>query len=138
MMRKTNEGRSPAGILLSPVAAGLLVTLVLMLAGAVLMHRGVLPDGAVAPSALAFLAAGGLTGGFAAAKRAAGRRLIWAMGAGAAVFLILLVVGLLLQSQPVNVARTAVSLLCAIAASALGGLAGVNIHQKKRHSHIKK
>lgn len=138
MMRKTNEGRSPAGILLPPVAAGLAVTFVFMLAGAVLMHRGILPEYAVAPSALAFLAAGGLMGGFAAAKRAAGRRLIWAMGAGAAVFLILLVVGLLLQSQPVNIARTAVSLLCAIAASALGGLAGVNIHHKKRHSHIKK
>ena len=138
MMRKTNEGRSPAGILLPSVAAGIVVTFVFMLAGAVLMHRGILPEYAVAPSALAFLAAGGLMGGFAAAKRAAGRRLIWAMGAGAAVFLILLVVGLLLQSQPVNIARTAVSLLCAIAASALGGLAGVNIHHKKRHSHIKK
>ena len=40
MMRKTNEGRSPAGILLPPVAAGLVVTFVFMLAGAVLMHRG--------------------------------------------------------------------------------------------------
>ena len=138
MMRKTNEGRSPAGILLPSVAAGLVVTFVFMLAGAVLLHRGILPEYAVAPSALAFLAAGGLIGGFAAAKRAAGRRLIWAMGTGAAVFLILLVVGLLLQSQPVNIARTAFSLLCAIAASALGGLAGVNIHHKKRHSHIKK
>ena len=138
MMRKTNEGRSPAGTLLPSVAAGLVVTFVFMLAGAVLLHRGILPEYAVAPSALAFLAAGGLIGGFAAAKRAAGRRLIWAMGTGAAVFLILLVVGLLLQSQPVNIARTAFSLLCAIAASALGGLAGVNIHHKKRHSHIKK
>ena len=138
MMRKTNEGRSPAGTLLPSVAAGIVVTFVFMLAGAVLLHRGILPEYAVAPSALAFLAAGGLIGGFAAAKRAAGRRLIWAMGTGAAVFLILLVVGLLLQSQPVNIARTAFSLLCAIAASALGGLAGVNIHHKKRHSHIKK
>ena len=59
MMRKTNEGRSPAGTLLPSVAAGLVVTFVFMLAGAVLLHRGILPEYAVAPSALAFLAAGG-------------------------------------------------------------------------------
>ena len=54
MMRKTNEGRSPAGILLPAAAAGLLATLLLMLVGAVLMHQGTLPEGAVAPCALVF------------------------------------------------------------------------------------
>ena len=138
MMRKTNEGRSPAGVLLPSAAAGLLLTLLLMLVGAVLMHRGTLPESAVTWCALAFLAVGGLLAGFAAAKRAAGRKLFWALGAGFAVFLILLVVGALLQSQPVNPVRVAASLLCALAASALGGLAGVNMRQKKRYSHVKK
>ena len=94
MMRKTNEGRSPAGTLL-PSCGGRSgwSHSCLCWPARVLLHRGILPEYAVAPSALAFLAAGGLMGGFAAAKRAAGRRLIWAMGAGAAVFLILLVVG---------------------------------------------
>ena len=138
MMRKTNEGRPPVGILLPPVAAGLLTTLLLMLVGAVLMHRGTLPEYTVAPCALGFLAAGGLLAGFAAARRAGGRRLIWAMGAGAVVFLILLVAGVAIQSQPVNPVRVAASLLCALAASALGGFAGVNIRKKKRYSHMKK
>ena len=35
MMRKTNEGQSPVGILLPSVLAGLLGTLLLMLLGAV-------------------------------------------------------------------------------------------------------
>ena len=138
MMRKTNEGRSPAGILLPAAAAGLLATLRLLLGGAVLMHQGTLPEGAVAPCALVFLAAGGLLAGLVAAKCAAGRKLPWALGAGFVVFLILLVVGVLLQSQPVNPVRVAVSLLCVLAASALGGIAGANMRKKKRYSHVKK
>lgn len=50
MMRKTNEGQSPVGILLPAVLAGLLATLLLMLIGAVLVHRGTLAEGAIAPS----------------------------------------------------------------------------------------
>nr|WP_297170954.1 TIGR04086 family membrane protein [uncultured Agathobaculum sp.] len=138
MMRKTNEARSPAGILLPAVAAGMLTTLLLMLVGAVLMYRGMLPEYAVASCALVFLAVGSLLGGLCAAKRAAGRKLIWAMGAGLAVFLILLLIGVLMQLQPVNPVRTAASLLCALAASALGGLVGVNVRKKKRYSHVKK
>ena len=53
MMRKTNEGQSPVGILLPSVLAGLLGTLLLMLLGAVLVHRGTLAEGAIAPCALA-------------------------------------------------------------------------------------
>ena len=135
MMRKNNEGRSPAGILLPAAAAGLMATLLLMLVGAVLMHQGTLPEGAVAPCALVFLAAGGLLAGLVAAKCAAGRKLPWALGAGFVVFLI---VGVLLQSQPVNPVRVAVSLLCVLAASALGGFAGANMRKKKRYSHVKK
>lgn len=55
MMRKTNEGQSPVGILLPSVLAGLLGTLLLMLLGAVLVHRGTLAEGAIAPCALVFL-----------------------------------------------------------------------------------
>ncbi len=44
-MRKTNEGSTPAGVLLPAGAAGLLTTLLLMLVGAVLVHRGTLGRG---------------------------------------------------------------------------------------------
>ena len=55
-MRKTNEGLSPVGVLLPAGAAGLGATLLLMLVGAILVHRQVLPEQAIAPCALLFLA----------------------------------------------------------------------------------
>ena len=115
-MRKTNEGRSPAGILLPSAAAGLLTTLFLMLVGAVFVQRGTLEEGLIAPVALAFLA----------------------LGAGMLVFLILLATGAALLDQPAHIVRIAISLLCALAASALGGLAGASMRKKKRYSHLKK
>ena len=57
-MRKTNEGLSPVGVLLPAGAAGLGATLLLMLVGAILVHRQVLPEQAIAPCALLFLALG--------------------------------------------------------------------------------
>ena len=50
------------------------------------------------------------------AKRAPGRKLFWALGAGLVVFLVLLAAGLLLRAQPIDLVRTAASLLCALAA----------------------
>ena len=97
-MRKTNDGRSPAGILLPSAAAGLLTTLFLMLVGAVFVQRGTLEEGMIAPVALAFLALGCLAAAFISAKRAAGGRFFWALGAGLLVFLILLVTGAALRS----------------------------------------
>ncbi len=138
MMRKTNEGRSPVGVLLPAAAAGLLMTLLLMLIGAVMVHRGTIAEGAIAPCAWAFLSVGSVLAGLVAARRAAGNRFFWALGAGVVVFLILLAAGAILGSQPIHMVRTAVSLLCALAASALGGLAGANMRKKKRYSHIKK
>ena len=120
MMRKTNEGQSPVGILLPSVLAGLLGTLLLMLLGAVLVHRGTLAEGAIAPCALVFLALGS------------------ALGAGFAVFLILLIVAVLPLGQSIHFVRTVISLLCSLIASALGGYAGANMRKKKRYSHIKK
>ena len=116
MMRKTNEGQSPVGILLPSVLAGLLGTLLLMLLGAVLVHRGTLAEGAIAPCALVFLA----------------------LGSALAVFLILLIVAVLPLGQSIHFVRTVISLLCSLIASALGGYAGANMRKKKRYSHIKK
>ncbi len=101
-MRKTNEGRSPAGILLPSAAAGLLTTLFLMLVGAVFVQRGTLEEGLIAPVALAFLALGCLAAAFISAKRASGGRFFWALGAGMLVFLILLATGAALLDQPAH------------------------------------
>ena len=134
MMRKTTEGQSPAGILLPSVLTGLLTTLLLMLIGAVLVYRGALAEGATAPCALVFLAVGSAL----AAKRAEANQFYWSLGAGSAVFLVLLIAAVLPLGQPIHVVRTVVSLLCTLIASALGGFAGANMRKKKRYSHIKK
>ncbi|SCI72249.1 putative membrane protein [uncultured Butyricicoccus sp.] len=138
MMRKTNEGQSPVGILLPSVLAGLLGTLLLMLLGAVLIHRGTLAEGAIAPCALVFLALGSALAALVAAKRAGENQFYWSLGAGFAVFLILLIVAVLPLGQSIHFVRTVISLLCSLIASALGGYAGANMRKKKRYSHIKK
>lgn len=105
MMRKTNEGQSPVGILLPSVLAGLLGTLLLMLLGAVLVHRGTLAEGAIAPCALVFLALGSALAALVAAKRAGENQFYWSLGAGFAVFL-MLIVAVLPLGQSIHFVRT--------------------------------
>ena len=137
-MRKPTDGLSPVGVLLPAGAAGLGATLLLMLVGAILVHRQVLPEQAIAPCALLFLALGCAAAAFLSAKRAPGGKFLWAMGAGVLVFLVLLLVGVFALSQPVQLVRMAVSLLCTLAASALGGFAGANMRKHKKYRHLKK
>ena len=137
-MRKTNEGRSPTGILLPAAVAGLMLTLVLMLCGAWLVRRGTLDEGLITLCAFVFLALGCAAAALIAARRAAGRKLLWALGAGLVVFLVLLAAGAVLLGSRLHIVRAAVSLLCALAASAFGGLVGVNIRKSKRYNHVKR
>ena len=127
-MRKTNEGASPVRPVLFGAAAGLLATLVLMLVCAVLVHQGTLGEELIPTISLACLAARRLPDG----------RLAIAVAGGPVVFLILLAVCALALSQPVRFGRTAVSLLCAVAASVLGTAAGIYMRTKNKHSHLKK
>lgn len=138
MMRKTTEGQSPVGILLPSALTGLLLTLLLMLIGAVLIHRGTLTESVTAPCAMVFLALGSALAALIAAKRAGENRFVWSLGAGFAVFLILLIAAVLPLGQSIHFVRTTISLLCSMIASALGGFAGANMRKKKRYSHIKK
>ncbi len=137
-MRKTNEGPSPVGVLLPAAVAGLLTTLLLMLVGAIFVHRRILAEPAITPCALIFLAVGCAVAALVSAKRAPGGKFLWAMGAGILVFLVLLLVSMIPLAQPVNVVRVAVSLLCTLAASALGGFAGANMRKRKKYRHLKK
>ncbi len=137
-MRKTNEGRSPVGALLPAAAVGLALAVLLMLLGAVLVQRGVIAEGAITPCAFVFFAVGCAAAGFLAVRRAQGGGFVWAVSAGALVFLVLLAVGAMALHQPINLLRTALSLLCALAASALGGFAGAGTRKKKRYHHLKR
>ena len=93
---------------------------------------------AIAPCALVFLALGSALAALVAAKRAGEKQFYWSLGAGFAVFLILLIVAVLPLGQSIHFVRTVISLLCSLIASALGGYAGANMRKKKRYSHIKK
>lgn len=138
MMRKTGENSSPVGAIVPAVVSGLLITLLLMLIGALLVQRGVVGAEGIRPLALLFLALGCAAAACFAAKRAPGRKFVWAMSAGAVVFLLLAGGGMLSLRQEVHIVRLVISALCALVASALGGYAGANMRKKKRYSHVKK
>ena len=137
-MRKTNEGASPVRPVLFGAAAGLLATLVLMLISAALVHRGTLGEAMIPTISLACLALGCMLASFLAARRLPDGRLALALAGGAVVFLVLLAVCAFALSQPVRFGRTAVSLLCAVAASVLGTAVGIYMRTKNKHSHLKK
>ena len=118
--------------------AGLLGTLLLMLLGAVLVHRGTLAEGAIAPCALVFLALGSALAALVAAKRAGENQFYWSLGAGFAVFLILLIVAVLPLGQSIHFVRTVISLLCFVDRPRHWAVTPVPIcGKKKRYSHIK-
>ena len=137
-MRKTNEGASPVRLILLAAFAGLAATLVLMLISAALVHRGTLGEAMIPTISLACLALGCLLASFLAARRLPDGRLALALAGGAVVFLVLLAVCAFALSQPVRFGRTAVSLLCAVAASVLGTAVGIYMRTKNKHSHLKK
>lgn len=137
-MRKTNEGASPVRLILLAAFAGLAATLVLMLISAALVHRGTLGEAMIPTISLACLALGCMLASFIAARRLPDGRLALALAGGAVVFLVLLAVCAFALSQPVRFGRTAVSLLCAVAASVLGTAVGIYMRTKNKHSHLKK
>ena len=137
-MRKTNDGASPVRLILLAAFAGLAATLVLMLISAALVHRGTLGEAMIPTISLACLALGCMLASFLAARRLPDGRLALALAGGAVVFLVLLAVCAFALSQPVRFGRTAVSLLCAVAASVLGTAVGIYMRTKNKHSHLKK
>ena len=137
-MRKTNEGASPVRLILLAAFAGLAATLVLMLISAALVHRGTLGEAMIPTISLACLALGCMLASFLAARRLPDGRLALALAGGAVVFLVLLAVCAFALSQPVRFGRTAVSLLCAVAASVLSTAVGIYMRTKNKHSHLKK
>lgn len=137
-MRKTNEGASPVRLILLAAFAGLAATLVLMLISAALVHRGTLGEAMIPTISLACLALGCMLASFLAARRLPDGRLALALAGGAVVFLVLLAVCAFALSQPVRFGRTAVSLLCAVAASVLGTAVGIHMRTKNKHSYLKK
>ncbi len=132
-MRKTNEGRSAAGILLPAAGSGLAAILLLLLIGAMLVQRGTLNEALMRPYAVFALCFGCALSAFISAVRAPGGKFLWAAGAGMTVFVILLIGGVLLSEGPIHILKTIFSLLFALAASALGGFAGATRRKKRKY-----
>ncbi len=137
-MRKTNEGRSPAGILLPSAVAGLAAALLTLFLGAVLVQRGTFNESLARPCSVAGLSFGCAVAAFIAAKRAPGGRFLWAAGAGLIVFLLLFAAAAAIARQPLEILKTVVSFLFALLASALGGFIGATSRKSRKYSHLKK
>lgn len=136
-MRKTNEGHSPVSILLIPAAIGFVLTMCLMLIGAVFVQKGTLGENLISVLAIVFLAIGSAVSAFLASRRADSSKLLWAVGSSLLVFLILLVGGALLLHQPVHISRTAISLSVVIVVSIIGSVVGANVRKKSKYRHKK-
>ncbi len=132
-MRKTNEGRSLAGILFPAAGAGLAATLLMLLVGALLVRRGTLNEAFMRSYAVLSLAFGCALSAFIASVCAPGRKLLWAAGAGMMVFLFLLLGAVFASEDPISILKTVLSFLCALAASAIGGFAGAAKRKKRKY-----
>lgn len=132
-MRSHNEKRLPVGHWVRPLAVGMavgLVVCVLFLAVfALVMALGMVPSRVATPFALAAATLGSLFGGFAAARLARVRGLLYGAGCGALLFLLLTAVGFAFfpDASPTLLPLKAV---LTVVAGALGGVWGVNAKRR--------
>ncbi len=136
-MRKTDEEqgawalRCVTQVLLGAVAA-VLVSLLFLLACAVLISSGHLSQDHTGVYSVCACVLGSLVGGTAAVSRCKGRPLVVGLLTGLVLFLILLTIGLLLY-QSVAIEEGGVPLGCGcLCGGALAGLLGARPKKKRR------
>lgn len=114
---------------LKPVALGLLfgavvVFILLLIFSAVMKHNNI-PQSIVPVMAIVSVSAGGFTAGFAASKLAKERGLLIGLVCGAVISAVILAAGLAVLKDSVGGIAFTKFAAC-IAASCIGGIAGVN------------
>ena len=114
--------------ILRPLLIGLCVGVVsctlLLLAAAYVLKTADLPLGAATPIAITAAAVSALPAGWAAARCAGRRGLLWGAVCGALLFLIILLVGLFRGG--VEGGSAAIKLAALVFSGAVGGILGVN------------
>lgn len=131
-MKKTENTTSASGALGLSVLLGLVLTLLLMAAGALAVLSGKAEAARIPLLSLASLAAGSLAASFTAARKAPQSRLLWGLAAGGIMFACLALLSLAWFDEPVRWSRVAVNLGVALAASCAGGVAGASMKRKRR------
>lgn len=108
------------------------VTILSLLACAVLVSMGVIPVNAVDGAVMAVCMLGTLIGGTYAVRKSAGRSLLAGLGVGGVLFLLLLTAGLLVYDNA-SVANGGISILCAcLCGGAIPGILGRKPRKKRR------
>lgn len=138
-MRKSEEEQgtkivhSMLGILLGGVV-GFLVCVALLAVFSLLIARGLLDEDLMYRMAVAGCFVGALAGGTVSVRRAKGKRLFMGMAAGAAMFLLILILGAFLYSG-FNPSDGGLGLLIAsLAGGAAAGILGSRSRKKRRKS----
>ncbi len=129
-MKKTEH--IPVGQTLGfPVLLGLVSTLALMAAGALLIMSGKAETVQIPMLTRICVAVGALLASALAARRASKSRLLWGLAAGGALFVCLVALSLVWLGQPVSLARVGVNFAVTAVASACGGMLGASMKRKK-------
>ena len=131
-MKKTDESLSLNRVLAFPVLTGLAAALLAMLLGALLVKLGRVGMDRIPALAVSSLCLGVLLAAFLSARRAAGSRLFWGIGAGAAVLLCTVVLSLSWFSEPASLPQIAVNSAVSLFAAFLGAFIGSRRRGRER------
>lgn len=130
---KKAENTAPVGAILAfPVLAGLALTILLMLGGALAVYHGKVSAGLIPQAALGALGIGVFAAALLAARRAGKSRLLWGLAAGGALFLCLLLLSLTWIGEPVRLTRILLVLGVTLVAACAGSIAGASLRKTKR------
>ena len=117
--------------LLVGVLASVLAVVLSTMAMAALLLTQDLPQNSVTPLALVALVIGAFVGGFFAARAANQNGWLIGLATGGIMFVLLIIVGGFALLRDVQVSHTWVKLAVMLAASAVGGIVGINLRKRR-------
>ncbi len=131
-MKKMEQPVHTGRVLVITTLLGLVLTLVLMLGGAALVHTQRIASSTIAYAAIACVATGAFFSALLAAYLTAYYRFLWGIAGGCLPFACFMIISLIWVGQPVVLLRVGVISIMVLITSILGSLLGASIHKKKR------
>ena len=134
-MRRSEEERSPVSVLLSVALGALLgtaVCILLLLGASALISAGIIDEGEMYRLCILACFLGALAGGLTAARRVKRRLLPVGLAVGGALFLVLLLAGVLTFTGVSPIGRGLGLLLGALAGGMSAGLFGARPKRRRR------